>query len=209
MVISASGVRLITKNELESYFTDLTCTEEPRYFRPTPGRIRSASCPSICNSVAVPGYMGSEEYLDSEKYQVRHWALDCTGKPHTQGKTGIATGSPTEFFSVWNGSLLCYERFRRITLNSFWWSPISTLNPPLPAGSGCFGMRLTRLIGLIRYTICWRGRAFYGMARATTSKSILKCHRHIFSNCVGVYVANTTSTTFCKRELWAIHKPAR
>jgi hypothetical protein len=106
IAISASGVRLITKNELESYFTDLTRTEEPRYFRPTRGRIRSASCPSICDSVAVPGYTGSEEYLDSEKYQVRHWALDCTGKPHTQGKTGIATGSPTEFFRF--GMAVCF-----------------------------------------------------------------------------------------------------
>jgi starch synthase (maltosyl-transferring) len=97
-----------TKDELEAYFTELTGTELVEYLRPnlftnTPDilhaflqeggppafRIRLVLAATLgasygiysgfelCeNRAAAPG---SEEYLDSEKYQIRHWDWDRPG----------------------------------------------------------------------------------------------------------------------------------
>lgn len=95
-----------TKAELTEYFTELTQTEVREYFRPnawpnTPdilteylqygGRpafmARLVLAATLCANYGIygPPYEvaegravapGSEEYLDSEKYQIRHWPLD-------------------------------------------------------------------------------------------------------------------------------------
>jgi starch synthase (maltosyl-transferring) len=94
-----------TKSEIEEYFTELTQTEMQEYFRPnlfanTPDilheflqqgglpafRIRLILAATlgatygIYNSFEIgenrPAAPGSEEYLHSEKYQIRHWPFD-------------------------------------------------------------------------------------------------------------------------------------
>ena len=95
-----------TREELEAYLTELTTTEVAEYFRPnfwpntpdiltetlqTGGRpafmLRLALAATLSSNYGIygpafellehqPREPGSEEYLDSEKYQVRHWDLD-------------------------------------------------------------------------------------------------------------------------------------
>jgi starch synthase (maltosyl-transferring) len=95
-----------TKWELEQYFSELTRTQVAEYFRPsawpntpdilteflqTGGRpasmIRLLLAGTLCASYGIYGPIfellqstprepGSEEYLDSEKYQLRHWDLE-------------------------------------------------------------------------------------------------------------------------------------
>jgi starch synthase (maltosyl-transferring) len=99
-----------TKAELEAYFTELTQTEVREFFRPnlwpntpdilteylqTGGRpaflIRLILAATLGASYgiygppyelceATPLAPGSEEYLNSEKYEIRHWQLDS---PHS------------------------------------------------------------------------------------------------------------------------------
>jgi starch synthase (maltosyl-transferring) len=97
-----------TKAELEEYFTELTQTAMQEYYRPnlfanTPDilheflqrgglpafRIRLVLAATLGASYGIyssfeigenrPAAPGSEEYLDSEKYQIRHWDFDS---PH-------------------------------------------------------------------------------------------------------------------------------
>jgi starch synthase (maltosyl-transferring) len=97
-----------TKAELEEYFTELTQTEMREYFRPNlfantpdilheflqtggPGafRIRLLLATTLGASYGIysgfeifenrPAKPGSEEYLDSEKYQFRQWDFDQSG----------------------------------------------------------------------------------------------------------------------------------
>jgi starch synthase (maltosyl-transferring) len=95
-----------TKEELTAYFTELTQTEVREYFRPnlwpnTPdilteylqfggrpafvGRLVLAATLGASYGIYGPAFElgdnaprspGSEEYLDSEKYQIRSWQLD-------------------------------------------------------------------------------------------------------------------------------------
>jgi starch synthase (maltosyl-transferring) len=96
-----------TKEELVEYLTELTTTGVRDYLRPnlfvnTPdilhAYLQTGGCPAfqarlllaatlgasygiysgfeLCEGRAVPG---TEEYLDSEKYQVRHWDWDAPG----------------------------------------------------------------------------------------------------------------------------------
>ncbi|HEY6507474.1 MAG TPA: alpha-1,4-glucan--maltose-1-phosphate maltosyltransferase, partial [Vicinamibacterales bacterium] len=96
-----------TKKDLEEYFTELTATEVREYFRPnlfanTPDILHAYlqdggpaafqarlvlaatlgatygiySGFELCERRAVPG---TEEYLDSEKYQIRHWDWEGPG----------------------------------------------------------------------------------------------------------------------------------
>jgi starch synthase (maltosyl-transferring) len=98
-----------TKTVLTEYFTELTATEVAEYMRPnlfantpdilheylqTGGRpafqirlVLAATLgasygiygPPFEQCVGTPWRQGSEEYLDSEKYQIRHWDLDRPG----------------------------------------------------------------------------------------------------------------------------------
>lgn len=93
------------KGELEQYLTELTRTEQWQYFRPnfwpnTPDInpynlqtggwgafalrfvLAATMCPSYGiyggvyeNLIDAPFRQGGEEYLDSEKYEIKHWAL--------------------------------------------------------------------------------------------------------------------------------------
>jgi len=102
-----------TKSELTEYFTELTQTEVREYFRPnlwpnTPdilteflqfgGRpafiIRLVLAATLGASYGIYGPAfelcenralrpGSEEYLDSEKYQIRHWDIDSPNSLRT------------------------------------------------------------------------------------------------------------------------------
>ncbi|MGE0450602.1 MAG: alpha-1,4-glucan--maltose-1-phosphate maltosyltransferase [Vicinamibacterales bacterium] len=122
-----------TKQELESYLTELTTTEAYEYFRPnffanTPdilheylqhgGRpafearliLAATLSPTygiysgfeLCEGRAVRP--GSEEYLDSEKYQVRHWDWERPGhiKEMVRQINEIRRAHPAFH---WNGSL--------------------------------------------------------------------------------------------------------
>jgi starch synthase (maltosyl-transferring) len=98
-----------TKREIEEYFTELTKTDaietmRPNLFANTPdilneylqhggrpafqirlvlaatlGATYGIYGPTFEQCVGTPWKPGSEEYLDSEKYQVRHWDLDAPG----------------------------------------------------------------------------------------------------------------------------------
>ena len=139
-----------TKQELTTYFTELTQGEGCEYFRPnlwpnTPdilteylqfgGRagfaVRLALAatlganygiygPAFELQEALPRDPGTEEYLDSEKYQVRQWDLD---RPDSLRDTitrmnRIRRENPAlqqdrnlGFFEVDNDQILCYAKF--------------------------------------------------------------------------------------------------
>ncbi len=136
-----------TKHELIGYFTELTQGPGREYFRPnlwpnTPdilteylqfggraafiSRLVLAATLSASYGIYGPAYElqeasplhpGGEEYLDSEKYQIRHWNLDA---PHSLSEfiarlnrarrenPALQTDASLRFFPVDNESLLCY-----------------------------------------------------------------------------------------------------
>jgi starch synthase (maltosyl-transferring) len=137
------------KRELETYFTELTRTDVREYFRPnlwpnTPdilseylqfgGRpafmlrlVLAATLganygiygPAYELMEAAPREAGGEEYLNSEKYQVRRWKLDRADslKDFIARVNRIRRESPAlqqdyslQFFDVNNDNLLCYAK---------------------------------------------------------------------------------------------------
>jgi starch synthase (maltosyl-transferring) len=138
-----------TKWELTQYFTELTQTESAEYMRPnlfanTPdilheflqvgGRpafmIRLALAATLGANygiygppfelcVGTPLRPGSEEYLDSEKYQVRHWDLDAPGslRDFIARINAIRRDNPAlhfdrnlRFFQVDNEAMIAYGK---------------------------------------------------------------------------------------------------
>lgn len=138
-----------SKRELESYFTELTRTEIREYFRPnlwpnTPdilseylqfgGRpafmlrlVLAATLganygiygPAYELLEATPRMAGGEEYLNSEKYQVRHWPLDRADslKDFIARVNRIRRENPAlqqdlslQFIDADNDNLLCYAK---------------------------------------------------------------------------------------------------
>jgi starch synthase (maltosyl-transferring) len=138
-----------TKRELTEYFTELTKGPGREYFRPnvwpnTPdilteylqfgGRAAfmarlvlaatlSASYgiygPAFEHMEHVPRDPGSEEYLDSEKYQLRHWDLaraDSLAEfiarvnQARRDNPALQADWSLQFFSVDNDSLICYAK---------------------------------------------------------------------------------------------------
>jgi starch synthase (maltosyl-transferring) len=138
-----------TKRELETYFTELTHTEIREYFRPnlwtnTPdilseylqfgGRpafmlrlVLAATLganygiygPAYELMEALPREAGTEDYLNSEKYQVRRWTLDRADslKDFITRVNRIRRENPAlqqdhslQFFEVDNDNLLCYAK---------------------------------------------------------------------------------------------------
>jgi len=138
-----------TKHAIREYFTQLTQTAEVEYMRPnlfanTPdilheflqvgGRpafqIRLALAatlgatygiygPPFEQCVGTPWKPGSEEYLDSEKYQVRHWDLDAPGtlRDFVARINAIRRENPAlhhdrnlQFFDVDNEELIAYGK---------------------------------------------------------------------------------------------------
>ena len=137
------------KAELTEYFTELTRTEVAEYMRPnlfantpdilheslqTGGRavfqsrlVLAATLgatygiygPPFEQCVGTPIHSGSEEYLDSEKYQVRHWSLDAPGsiRDYVARVNAIRRENPAlrfdgnlRFHHIENGSILAYEK---------------------------------------------------------------------------------------------------
>ncbi|WP_374089658.1 alpha-1,4-glucan--maltose-1-phosphate maltosyltransferase [Methylomicrobium lacus] len=138
-----------TKSELETYFTELTRTEVREYFRPNlwpntpdilPEYLQFGGRPAFMMRLvlaatlganygiygpayelmeAVPRDAGAEEYLDSEKYQVRRWELDRADslKDFIARVNRIRRENPAlqqdhrlTFFAVDNENLLCYAK---------------------------------------------------------------------------------------------------
>jgi starch synthase (maltosyl-transferring) len=138
-----------TREQLAAYFTELTQTEVSEYFRPnlwtnTPdilteylqyggraafmARLVLAATLAASYGIYGPAFElleararepGSEEYLDSEKYQVRHWDLDDSKSLHDfirrvnrirrenpalQGNGGLC------FHANDNDQLICYSK---------------------------------------------------------------------------------------------------
>jgi len=138
-----------TKSELETYFTELTSTEAREYFRPnlwpnTPdilaeylqfgGRpafmLRLALAATLGASYgiygpayelmeATPREAGGEEYLDSEKYQVRRWDIDRADSLKDfiarinqirRENSALQQDQRLHFLPVDNESLLCFAK---------------------------------------------------------------------------------------------------
>ena len=136
-----------TKHELVGYFTELTRGPAREYFRPnlwpnTPdilteylqyggraafiARLVLAATLSASYGIYGPAFElqeasprdpGGEEYMDSEKYQIRHWKLDA---PYSLSEfisrlnrarrenPALQSDASLRFFPVDNESLLCY-----------------------------------------------------------------------------------------------------
>jgi starch synthase (maltosyl-transferring) len=138
-----------SKRELETYFTELTRTEIREYFRPnlwpnTPDilteylqfggrpafmlRLVLAATLGANYGIYGPAYelmesaprnAGGEDYLDSEKYQVRYWELDRADslKDFIARINRIRRENPAlqqdyrlEFLDVDNDNLVCYAK---------------------------------------------------------------------------------------------------
>jgi starch synthase (maltosyl-transferring) len=138
-----------TKFELTEYFTELTTPPMADYFRPnvwpnTPDILHAtlqhgsrgtflaravlASCLCANYGVYAPAFElmeqtprepGSEEYLDSEKYQIRHWDLD---RPDSlrhflarcnavrRAHPALQTNRTLRFHFVDNDALICWSK---------------------------------------------------------------------------------------------------
>jgi starch synthase (maltosyl-transferring) len=138
-----------TKHELENYFTELTRTEVSDYFRPnlwpnspdilpeylqfggraafmlrlvlaaTLGANYGIYGPAYELMEATPRETGSEDYLDSEKYQVRRWKLeredslkDFIARVNRIRKENqsLQQDKSLQFFELDNDNLLCYAK---------------------------------------------------------------------------------------------------
>ena len=138
-----------TKQELTEYFTELTKDPSREYFRPncwpnTPdilneylqiggrpafmARVVLAATLSANYGIYGPAYelmehtpreAGSEEYRDSEKYQLRHWDLsradslaDFIGRINRARRDNMALQQDwsLRFFAVDNEQLICYAK---------------------------------------------------------------------------------------------------
>ncbi len=138
-----------TRDELIAYFTELNDVPGRDYFRPnvwpnTPDilnvqlheaprsvfmtRLLLAATLSPCYGIYGPAYEllegtprapGSEEYLDSEKYQIRRWNLDdpaslagFIGQVNRirRGNPALQAGAELRFFNTDNPQLIAYGR---------------------------------------------------------------------------------------------------
>jgi starch synthase (maltosyl-transferring) len=146
-----------TKWELTQYLTELTRTEVREYFRPnlwpnTPdilteylqfgGRpafmIRLVLAATLGASYGIygpafelcesrPREPGSEEYLDSEKYEIRHWEI---GRPDSlknfiarvnrirRENPALQSSWNLQFYPIDNEQLICYARFSEDQANT-------------------------------------------------------------------------------------------
>lgn len=138
-----------TKSELETYFAELTRTEVREYFRPNlwpntpdilPEYLQFGGRPAFMLRLvlaatlgasygiygpayelmeAAPREAGGEEYLNSEKYQVRHWELDRADSLKDfiarvnrirRESQALQQDHSLHFFDVDNDALLCYAK---------------------------------------------------------------------------------------------------
>ncbi|MBI4801199.1 MAG: alpha-1,4-glucan--maltose-1-phosphate maltosyltransferase [Elusimicrobia bacterium] len=138
-----------SKRELESYFTELTRTEAGEFFRPnlwvnTPDILTEylqfgarpafmtryalaatlgASCgvygPAFELCERAPREAGREEYLDSEKYEIKHWNLDRPDSIRDfiarvnrirRENPALQNDASLRFFPLDNEQLICYGK---------------------------------------------------------------------------------------------------
>ena len=138
-----------TKSEIETYFTELTRTEVREYFRPNlwpntpdilPEYLQFGGRPAFMLRLVLAATLGAsygiygpayelmeaapreasaEEYLNSEKYEVRHWELGRADslKDFIARVNRIRRDSPAlqqdhklQFFDVDNDALLCFAK---------------------------------------------------------------------------------------------------
>ena len=138
-----------TREELIEYFTELSSGPGHEYFRPnvwpnTPDILnehlhdapravfmtRLLLAATLCGNYGIygPAYelmegrprsAGSEEYLDSEKYQIRHWELDRAESLRgfiagvnraRRDHVALQAGAALRFFDTDNGQLIAYAR---------------------------------------------------------------------------------------------------
>lgn len=138
-----------SKTELTQYFTELTRSEVREFFRPnlwpnTPDilteHLQHGGRPAFMSRLVLaatlgasygiygpafelgehrPLKQGSEEYLDSEKYEIRHWDLDrsdslrefitCVNRVRRENPA-LQTDGRLHFHEVDNDLLLCYSK---------------------------------------------------------------------------------------------------
>jgi len=137
------------KSELETYFTELSRTEVREYFRPNlwpntpdilPEYLQFGGRPAFMLRLvlaatlganygiygpayelmeAAPREAGGEEYLNSEKYQVRRWKLDRADSLQDfiarvnrirRESLALQQDQSLQFFDASNDSLLCYAK---------------------------------------------------------------------------------------------------
>lgn len=137
-----------TKGELSEYLTELTRTEACEYYRPnffantpdinpsylqTSGRagfqarlVLAATLATnyglyngfeICEARPIPG---KEEYLDSEKYEIKAWDMDRPGNIREDIKLinrlrreqpALQQFNNLRFYNAWNDQILCYGKY--------------------------------------------------------------------------------------------------
>ncbi len=146
-----------TKQELTDYFTELARDESSEYFRPncwpnTPdilteylqfgGRaafmVRLVLAATLAGNYGIygpafellehkPREPGSEEYFDSEKYEIRRWDLerpdslrDFIARVNSirRDNEALQSGVNLHFYAVNNDALLCYGRMTADRLNT-------------------------------------------------------------------------------------------
>jgi starch synthase (maltosyl-transferring) len=192
-----------SKEELISYFTSLTHTEVREFFRPhlwpnTPdilteylqlggrpafmARLVLAATLGASYGIYGPAFElgenaprepGSEEYLNSEKYEIKHWdiARPDSLKDFIARVNRIRRENPAlqrdwclRFHAVSNDQLICYKA------RSFWSWSTSTPTMPNRVGSSCQRRAwLSRSRGITRSTTSSATVGFCGTARATSS----------------------------------------
>jgi starch synthase (maltosyl-transferring) len=138
-----------TKRELTEYFTELSQSETREYFRPNcwpntpdilPAYLQRGSRPAFMARLVLAATLsgnygiygpafelfehravetGSEEYLDSEKYQLRWWNIDSPESLHDfiavvnrirRENAALWTDWNLRFISVDNDALLCFAK---------------------------------------------------------------------------------------------------
>jgi starch synthase (maltosyl-transferring) len=216
-----------TKWELTQYFTELTRTEVAEFFRPnlwpnTPdilteylqagGRaafmIRLALAATLGASYGIygPAYElcenhprepGSEEYLDSEKYEVKRWTIDEPGSLKDfitrinrvrRENPALHSDSRLEFHDVDNDQLLCYSKssddLTNVVLTVVNLDPFHTqagwtsLQLEALGVSPDHGFQAEDLLTGTRYL--WRGtRNFVEVNPATMPVQIFRVRRHV------------------------------
>jgi starch synthase (maltosyl-transferring) len=138
-----------TKSELTQYFTELTRTEVAEFFRPNlwpntpdilPEYLQVGGRPAFMSRLVLaaalganygiygpafelcvnaPREPGSEEYLDSEKYQIKHWNLDSPESLRgfiarvnqiRKENPALHNNRSLRFYTVDNDDIICFAK---------------------------------------------------------------------------------------------------
>ena len=101
----------------------------------------------ICEGTPMPG---KEEYLDSEKYELKAWDMDRPGniKDHIKKLNQIRRSNPalwdfrnTTFLNAWNDNILAYARMTPVTTD---FVDYEIACPLIPRAGTCEGATAVR-----------------------------------------------------------------